>query len=137
MKNFIIAFILLLWAHNRPSAQGSPNFCGNRVTLNGHPLNYDTFAINSRGVLAVVEGNPELPKRRPVPFRVLLRRAGVIVGQWPCGNADESYAVQLHDFMPLARLGDELVVEPVRETDQQGKRVIKIKNINWFVLDEC
>ena len=137
MKNAIIAFVLLLWVSNQASAQEKFNFLCNSVTLNGHPLNYDTFAINSRGVLAVIAGDPNSPKRRPVPFRVLLRRSGVVVGQWPSGNADKSYAVQLHDLMPQARFCDELIIEPVRAGDQKGKRIIKIKNINWFALNDC
>lgn len=121
------------------------NFYGNTLTLNGHPMSITIFGMNSRGVLALVEGDPRmLPRRKPIPFRVLLRRAGTVVRQWPANNTGSVYSLELDNLWPVARFGDELVIESgVDPTDKPAepvlRRVIRLTQINLFgwLADGC
>ena len=104
-------------------------FSSNPLLLNGLPLNYAWFSIQSRGKLAVVEGNPSESGCNRIPIRVYLRREGQIVNTCqPVAGANE---VDLADIMHRARHGDELVIEPTRKEDAMAKRVIRLK-LFWF-----
>ncbi len=136
MKTGTIALLMLLWVAKTASAQPEPVIYCNPLTINGHPLNYDTFSLNSRGVLAVVEAASQ--RHKPVSFRVYLRRAGAIVRQGASNETRDVYSAQLDELLPFARFGDELVIEPTQATNQQIRRVIKLKSFNWLVLnDNC
>lgn len=164
----------------------------NSLTVNGRALNYDTFTLNSGGILAVVEGNLRITKdrampyqsllmqgevlskqapithaegasvrqsaelwpttwlrgelgdaqsaeRRPVPFRVTLQRNGTVLKQWPANAAETIESIQLNEIWPSARLGDELIVEPLSKSGaplagKSEKRVIKLKKVDPALL---
>lgn len=117
------------------TAQDSPNFYANPLLVNGLPLNYETFSLYSRGVLALVEGDPGSATYKPVQFRVMIRRAGTFIRQWPASVTASITSIQLEDLWPSARFGDELIVEPAGkltepQTDSRQKRVIKLKATN-------
>ncbi len=112
---------------------------GYSLTLNGHALMVSAVSLNSQGVLAWVDGNPATKQSKPLPFRVYLRRAGAVVR---CRMSDETqavYSAQLHDILPVARPGDELVLE-LAATDAKPSvsRVINVINYDWlFPGDNC
>ncbi|MGA0559804.1 hypothetical protein ACO2Q8_24295 [Larkinella sp. VNQ87] len=104
-------------------------FSANPLLLNGLPVDYAWFSIQSRGKLSVVEGDPSEPGCNRIPIRVYLRREGRIVSSCqPVAGANE---VDLADIMPLAHHGDEFVIEPTRKEDAMAKRVIRLK-LFWF-----
>jgi len=125
-----------VWAQQQPAGL----YC-NPITLNGHPLNIESFTMYTRGVLAVVHGDPASANHKPLPFRVYLRRAGTIIRQGASNDTHDVYSVQLQELMPVARAGDELVIDLAGDAKAQagGRRtqqVIRLKPfdplISWF-----
>ena len=133
-------------------AQPKRDFVFNPITLNGHALSVAGVALNSRGILAMIEGDPlralfnvpnwratceTKPQHQPMSFRVLLRRDGAVVKQWPADEAKPGYSVQLDELWPFAQPGDELIFEPTRAMDELAKRIIQVMPINWLPADGC
>ncbi len=116
------------------------SFYSNPLTLDGKPLDYDSFSIASKGLLAVVTGNPASPEATRIPFRVYLKRDeqqlihGVANGDQPL------YEVAIDQVLAIAKPGDHLIIEPVRKSDWRGKRIIKVvdygavQRYKWFPL---
>ncbi len=141
MKKHTILFGLLICTlfllSPRSIAHDKPDVYATTLTLNGHLLDQNTLWLNRHGVVALVEGAPQSPKHKPVLFRVLLRRAGKVVKQWPESQTEGMYSVQLDELWLDARLGDELIVEPFdasnpQSVDSPGKRVIQLRGPNWL-----
>lgn len=137
--NYLILLTALALA-TQSTAQNSPNFYANPLLVNGIPLNYETFSLYSRGSLALVEGDPGTSAYKPVQFRVMLRRAGILIRQWPASVTASITSVQLEELWPFARFGDELIVEPTGkltepQPNSRGKRVIKLKATNWLTVN--
>ena len=87
----------------------------------------------------VVDLHPSTHK--PVLFRVSLMRGGVVLKKWPVSRQGV-YSVSLIDIWSLARLGDELVVEPMigsrpRSVGARGKRVLKLEKVNRPMQAGC
>ncbi|MBO0930868.1 hypothetical protein [Fibrella aquatilis] len=135
MKTYLLISALVVLtkfgsAHLQPTLYCSP------VTLNGQPLAEASVEFGTPGVLAIIQGDPDLPKyNKPMAFRVMVRRANVVVKQWS-GEAKPVYSLQLGDLWPSVQFGDELVLSavPVSEEQVVPNAVIKIKAINWLVM---
>ncbi len=81
----------------------------------------------------------DLSAHRPVPFRVSLRRGGNVLKQWPASSQKSVYSVKLIDIWLSARLGDELVVEPIigsgpNALGSQKKRVLKLQKVTRPIM---
>lgn len=140
MKHILVALILASFLVQPATAQLQANLYWNPVTVNGHPIDAGAFSINTRGVLALVDGDLRSTNHKQVPFRVFIRRSGKIVKQWPAGNASDHYALQLQTLMPFVRFGDELVLEPVGVDGKWSRRIIRVALmnwINWFTGEGC
>ncbi|MFC5410255.1 hypothetical protein ACFPMF_13095 [Larkinella bovis] len=107
-------------------------FAPNALRLNGFPLDYGWFSIQSRGKLSIVEGDADENQTARIPIRVYLKRGKTIVTPDRAGGCQGATEVDLAEIMSLARAGDELVVEPVRKEDAMAKRVIFLK-LFWFL----
>ncbi|GAB3316703.1 hypothetical protein GCM10027299_07270 [Larkinella ripae] len=107
-------------------------FYGNPLLVDGFPLDYTWFSIQSRGKLSVVAGDPSEPDAVKIPIRVYLRREGVNVGPDGSGMCRGAVDVNLAEVMSGARAGDELVIEPLRKEDAVARRVIRLK-LFWFL----
>jgi hypothetical protein len=133
MKNQLICLLLLgLCLPALRPAETNPTVSSSALTLNGTPINYELFGINSQGVLALYQGDVTSSRRWPVPFRLMVTRNGKVIGKWPFGNDHETYAQPMDEVWPFVRLGDELIVEPSRPADGEARRVIKIQKLNWY-----
>lgn len=130
----LLTVVLSVWMIQPADAHHSAALYGDPVTLNGHPVDYFTFSLHTRGVIGLREANMVTEHQRPIPFRLYLRRKGAIVRQIGSNETVDLYAVQLDTIMPFARYGDELVLVPVRQTDQRSKRVIKLNAYNPFIF---
>lgn len=78
-------------------------------------------------------------KHTLVSFRVSLRRNGSVVQQWPTNAEKAVESIQLKEIWPSARIGDELIVEPMgrfgsQSDDNAGKQVIKLKKVDPILL---
>lgn len=133
LKNLIILGIMLLSASHDRS-----RFYSSTLTVNGYPLNYSYFTLQTGGELKLIEENSNGLPQRSVPFRVRLRREGEELGQWSASQTGGVYSFSLNKLWPLAQVGDELVVEPVqRSVVGREMPVIKLKPVNllmnWMV----
>ncbi|WP_128545993.1 hypothetical protein [Larkinella soli] len=136
MKKQIAVFLLLgslvlpLSAHEKAGR----TFVSNPLLLNGLTLKAQTLSMYTRGKLEVVEGDPSRPQAVRVPFRAYLRRDGTMIR-----NARPDFnrgwvQIEIAEILANARIGDELVIEPVRPEDQPAKRVLRVKNF-WFYFN--
>lgn len=153
MKYITLLIICALALAKMPaSAQPKRDQVFNPITLNGNALSVAGVALNSRGVVAMIEGDPlramfnvpnwrptceARPAPQPMPFRVVLRRAGAVVKQWPANEIKPNYSVQLDAIWLVAQPGDELLFEPTRAMDELAKRIIQVMPINWLPADGC
>jgi hypothetical protein len=129
-----LALILSAWMIQPAFAHTTAVLYNEPVTLNGEPVDYFTFSLHTRGFIGLREDNMVSERKRPIPFRLYLRRKGAIVRQAGSTETGNAYVVQLDAIMPFARYGDELVLMPVRPTDQHAKRVIKLNSFNPFIF---
>lgn len=104
----------------------SDNFFCNPLVLNGKPLDYTQFSILSQGQFCVVKGKPGVQSIEKIPFRIYLRRKGVIINQGKSSSTQAVLSIEISEVLKLAWPGDHLIIEPVRESDQQAKRIIEV-----------
>ncbi|AQG81056.1 hypothetical protein AWR27_18055 [Spirosoma montaniterrae] len=139
-RSLLIALnsVILLWVvAQTSSAQLKSAMNGNLLTLNGHPIHVNMLPLNSRGVLAWMEGDPASKPHKPLPFRVYLRRAGAVIRYGASDDTRAVYSAQLHDILPVARLGDELVLELAgTQAGQQVIHVLKLHSFNWLLPED-
>lgn len=129
----LLTGILSVWIIQPATSYPTAMLYDDPVTLNGHPVDYFTFSLHTRGFIGLRESNMVSEHQRPIPFRLYLQRKGAIVRQVGSSEAGNVHTVQLDAVMPFARYGDELVLMPVRPTDIRSKRVIKLTSYNFFV----
>ena len=106
------------------------NFHCNPFLLDGQPLDYDTFNINSTGELIMVNGDPKNPNSERVPFSVQLRKNGSYLQIPDLRNylVQSVFSLEVSKVLADANSGDLLVITPTRQQDWKAKRIIKIKN---------
>ncbi len=99
----------------------------NPLQLNGKMLDYDKFTMDSKGVLRVVEGNPNSKDAKPVPFYVTIRSNGKFVQDKKMPFLNKAMIeVNLSDIMPFCQIDDVLIISPAREEDGKAKRILKL-----------
>lgn len=129
----IVALVVSTAAHS--SAKGGDDyFHSNPLTLNGMSLDYKTFWKGSKGVLALVKGNPTAYDSPKVPFKIYLKRNGQAINKGLSSDSREHLEVQIAPILELAQFGDELVIEPARKSDTNAKRVIRLTKVNLMYM---
>jgi beta-lactamase regulating signal transducer with metallopeptidase domain len=133
----------LEWAPWRPGSSGAqmtlagnelvPQGCATRqfhcnpLQVDGRALDRKTFGIETRGQLTVVHGDPRSGAVETVEFKVSLRREGALVAEPSPGILNRAVErIDLATVMALARVGDELIIDPVRPSDWRAKRIIRL-----------
>ena len=104
----------------------------NPILLNGQPLDYETFNLESTGELTMVIGDPNHPDSQKIQFSVQLKSDGSV------GQISDLKNYLVHSVMSLdvskvllsAKGGDMLVITPSLPQYWKAKRIIKIKNSN-------
>lgn len=117
---------------NNPARQ--TNFPDNSLVLNDNPLDYNLFTIYSRGKLAVVSGDPTSEEATPVPFRIYLRRNGMIIQKGASDPNRQQCEIEVSTVLALALPGDELVIDPARQADSSARRIIPLKGLTWLLF---
>lgn len=115
---------------NEPARERT--FSCNPLVLDGNPLDYNFFSIISRGTLTVVAGDPVSKEATLIPFRIYLRRNGMIIQKGASDSGRQRYDVDIATLLVLAQPGDELVVDPARKADWLARRIIRVRNLNWL-----
>jgi hypothetical protein len=102
-------------------------FYRNPLMLNGKPLDYNTFNVESKGELTVIKGETVTGKTTQVPFHVYLRRDGYKVLIPGSQGSDKSQIkIDISQILQHAKPGDQLVIEPVNKEDGPAKRILKL-----------
>jgi hypothetical protein len=103
-------------------------FVDNPLMLNGQPLDYSEFNLQSAGELTVSKGAAITGQTTQVPFYVYLRRDGnkiLIPGQ---ETPDPTQIkIDISEILRYAEFGDQLVIEAVNKEDGAVKRILKIR----------
>lgn len=103
------------------------NFYSNPLMLNGEPLDYNVFNVESKGELTVIKGAAITGKTTQVPFYVYLRRDGNKVSIPGYERSDISQTkIDISQILRYAKPGDQLVIEPVNKEDGPVKRILKL-----------
>ena len=135
MTHLLATICVVLIVSNRTFSKGGEDFFySNPLTLNGLPLNNVTFWKGSKGILALVKGNPNAAGSPKVPFKIYLKHEGQIINKGLSSDTRECYEVQVDYILALADFGDELIIEPARKSDALAKRVIKLTKINLMYM---
>jgi hypothetical protein len=102
-------------------------FLDNPLMLNGKPLDYGGFNLESAGELTVIKGSAITGQTMQVPFYVYLRRNGnkvVIPGKESCDP--KQMKIEISEILKYAEPEDVLVIEAVRKEDGAVKRILKL-----------
>ena len=129
-----LSVVLAFTTTNTFSRGGENYFYGNPLVLNGKPLDYQTFWKGSKGLLALVKGNPNSADSPRVPFKIYLKHEGQVVNKGLSSDTRELYEVEVAHILALARFGDQLIIEPARESDAKAKRVINLTKIDLMYM---
>lgn len=97
----------------------------NPVLLNGQPLDYSKFSLKSQGLLTLMKGNPTSVEAVKIPFRLYLRRNGMIVYEKKSG-ANKLTEVEISDILALSKPGDQIILNPTEKANFKAKRVINV-----------
>ncbi len=107
------------------SGQPNGNFYCNPLMLAGVAFDYNAFTLESKGELKLIKDERKSGKVVEIPFYLYLRRNGALVTH-PCGDGVIFSKVEISTILQAARMGDELIVEPVHKEDWPAKRIVKI-----------
>ena len=103
----------------------------NPLLLNGKPLDYEQFNLNSTGELTLVLGNPEGPNPERIPFYVQLRRREGLNQLADLNYLNQSvYSLEVSRVLSNASSGDLLIITPTNPVDWKAKRILLIKGNN-------
>jgi len=108
--------------------QGEDIHC-NPILLDGVSLNYQTFGLDSKGVLKLVSGDPNAPNLVQILFYIQLRRNDTVVQVSDWNFSSRSlYEVEISKVLMYARQGDHLIINPTHRKDWKAKRILKLTN---------
>ena len=101
--------------------------CCNHLVLNGRPLDYYAFSLESKGKLQLVKGGSETSEAIRIPFTIQLRREGKIIDLTPAGiPTQDLFEIEISKILALGREGDQLIITPVHAIDVKAKRILKL-----------
>ncbi|HKZ38243.1 MAG TPA: hypothetical protein VJ184_11370 [Chryseolinea sp.] len=103
------------------------NFYSNPLMLNGKPLDYNVFNLESKGELTVSKGAVITGQTTQIPFYVYLRRNGnkvLIPGKER--SDPKQIKIDVSEILKHAEPGDHLVIEAVKKEDGPVKRILKL-----------
>jgi hypothetical protein len=108
----------------RNAEGGETPIYANPILLNGQPLDYSTFSIKSKGTLTLMKGKPTSSEAIKIPFRVYLRRNGVIV--YEKKSASKLTQIEISEVLALSKTGDQIIINPIEKADYKAKRIINV-----------
>ena len=109
-----------------PQAGPGRQFHCNPLQVDGQPADWQTFTVETRGTLTLVHVDPGSRATTRIAFSVSLRRDGKILDEPKSALLNRPVLeVDLGAILAFARLGDELIVDPVNRADWRAKRIIR------------
>ena len=102
--------------------------CHNPLKDN-QPINEATFSVISRGIVTIVPNKSETGCVGPIPFRVYLRRNGEVIQQGVSDTTRSVMRIEVASVLALAKMGDDLVIEPTQAGHASAKRTISVRPV--------
>lgn len=102
----------------------------NPLTINGKMWDIESIPASQKGLLSLVECQPDQSTEAAIPFHIYLRRAGEIVESGLSSSTQEHTQIDLTEILKDAKEGDQLIINPVRKRDFRAKRILPI-------MDKC
>ena len=118
-----------VWLDNEYISTGyeKGTFLSNPLMLNGKPLDYGEFTLQSQGELTVSKEAAITGQTTQVPFYVYLRRNGNKVLIPGMERSDpKQLKIDISEILRYAAPGDHLVIEAVNKEDGAVKRILKL-----------
>jgi hypothetical protein len=131
MKSFSLTLLLCLVLNFLGQANGTDS-ARRILTINNKPLDYNRFSLLSQGMLRVVSSGKNTPK---VPFKIYLKRAGVVVASGASSDTREVYEIEVSRILDIARFGDQLIVESAQKGVDSEKTEIFLQKFLFDLLD--
>ena len=113
-------------------------FYWNPVLLNGRSVSPAQLAAASAGKLSLVKFSPKSNSVTKVPFTIYLRRGGMIVNASAYEHNNAVLEGDIYEILKPAKAGDQLIIDPVDQDGQIGRRVITVQSsqltpqFKWF-----
>ena len=129
----ILAFTQI-YAHKPSKVDG--NSATHSILLNGRPFDIQSFTLQSRGILTIIESESNDEKVKKVPFKIYLKRNGEMffVGQFLVKK--DVYEAEISDVLAYAFGGDELILELSGKSESKGKRIIRLKSLEFWRINK-
>ena len=109
------------------NAKAVGKFFANPLALDGYPLDYAAFSLESKGELTLIKGSALTDDTMQIPFYVYLRRNGAILKlRGEEATKLQHIKVDISTVLKQAAPGDQLIIEPVNKEDWQAKRILKL-----------
>ena len=71
-----------------------------------------------------MKGKPTSPEAIKIPFRVYLRRNGMIV--YEKKSATKFTQIEISEVLVLSKVGDQIIINPTEKVDFKAKRIINV-----------
>ncbi|MCF0060984.1 hypothetical protein MUK70_17240 [Dyadobacter chenwenxiniae] len=113
-------------------------FYWNPVLLNGRSVSPAELAAARGGKLSLVKLDPKSSRVTKVPFLIYLKRGGKIVDGNAYAHKNPVLEGDIYEVLKAARSGDQLIIDPVNNENQIGRRVITVQSsqltpqFRWF-----
>lgn len=120
---------------NKPSKRAGDTV-KHAILLNGLPFNIQSFTLSSKGILTIVEDHSNQEMTKKVPFKIYLKRNGEMffVGQFLVKK--DVYEAEISEVLAYAFGGDELILELSDKSDNKGKRIIRLKSLEFWRINK-
>jgi len=110
------------------NGEAAGNFYCNPLRLEGQPLDYLQFNIQSKGELTLIKGSPATGFTVQIPFYVYLRRNGTMVKLPGEAVSKSKYVkIEISTILQLAEPGDQVILEPANKEDWLAKRILTLR----------
>ena len=132
----MVALLAFTQIYARKPSKTDGNTVNHSILLNGRPFDIQSFTLQSRGVLTIVESESNNEKAKKVPFKIYLKRNGEMffVGQFLVKK--DVYEAEVSDVLVYAFGGDELILELSGKSENKAKRVIRLKSLEFWRINK-
>ena len=132
----LVAILAFTQIYARKPSKSDGNTVNHAILLNGRPFDIQSFTLESKGILTIVEENSNQEKAKKVPFKIYLKRNGEMffVGQFLVKK--DVYEAEISEVLAYAFGGDELILELSGKSENKGKRTIRLKSLEFWRINK-
>ena len=132
----VVAILVFTQTYAHSPKRADVSSVNHSILLNGRPFDIQSFTLESRGILTIVEGEANQEKAKKVPFKIYLKRNGEMffVGQFLVKK--DVYEAEISEVLAYAFGGDELILELSEKSENKGKRVIRLKSLEFWRINK-